>query len=245
MDAVRRRLGHRVDFDLNPYSISSEDAKAKYFRDDGGLNEVFFTHRGRVVHKWLHYLDIYERYLNSYRGTPVKMLEIGVDQGGSLEMWREYFGAGATIFGIDINPACSDRVTPPNQVRIGSQTDPGFLNSVVDEMGTPDIILDDGSHVSQHQRISFDVLFPRLCDGGIYMMEDLHTAYYSSHQGGYRRKGTAIERVKDMIDDMHAWYHDKATTSPAKNQVRGIHIYDSLVVIEKEKIEPPRVTKIG
>ncbi len=66
----------------------------------------------------------------------------------------------------------------PNQVRIGSQDDPAFLRSVIDEMGSPDIILDDGSHVSDHQKISFETLWPLLKVGGLYVIEDLHTAYF-------------------------------------------------------------------
>lgn len=241
--SVYKLMGYR-DFDINQFEIASEEAKARYLKS-GGVNEAFFTHKGRIVHKWIHYLDIYERHLSPYRGKPLKMLEIGIDQGGSLEMWREYFGPDATIFGIDINPECAKRVNAPNQVRIGSQADPEFLRSVLDEIGTPDVILDDGSHVSEHQRTSFDVLFPKLREGGLYIIEDMHTSYFRGFQGGYRRKGTAVEFVKNMIDDLHAWYHTKSTTTPAKDQIRGIHIYDSITVIEKQKIDPPCVTKIS
>lgn len=238
------KLFGQSDWDITQYTLTAGDARARYFKS-GGLNEVFFSHQGRIVHKWIHYLDIYERHLSAYRGASIKMLEIGVGQGGSLEMWRDYFGPGATIFGIDINPECARRVDAPNQVRIGSQADPKFLLSVVDEMGTPDVILDDGSHIAEHQRSSFNALFPRLRDGGLYIIEDLHTAYFHEFQGGYRHNGTAIEFVKTMIDDMHAWYHTAATTTPAKDQIRGIHTYDSIVVIEKQRIGPPHVVRVG
>jgi hypothetical protein len=97
-----------------------------------GFGKLFFAHHGRLVHKWIHYLEIYERHFAPYRNTPVKMLEIGVFKGGSLELWRDYFGADARIFGIDLDPECTNRVTPPNQVRIGSQANAKFLRSVVD-----------------------------------------------------------------------------------------------------------------
>jgi hypothetical protein len=84
------------------------------------------------------------------------MLEIGVFKGGSLELWREYFGPAATIFGVDVNPKCADYVTAPNQVRIGSQDDALFLEKVVLEIGTLDIVLDDDSHIGHHQRRSFE-----------------------------------------------------------------------------------------
>jgi hypothetical protein len=210
-----------------------------------GLPKLFFAHHGRVVHKWIHYLDIYERHFAQYKNTPVKMLEIGVFMGGSLELWRDYFGPEATLFGIDIDPECASRVSPPNQVRIGSQADAKFLRSVVDELGAPDIILDDAAHIGRLQRASFDVLFPLLKEGGLYVIEDLHTAYWRGvYEGGYRRKGSGIEFIKEMIDDMHAWYHNKSTMTPAKEQIGAIHVYDSVVVIEKRKIKPPGYIKL-
>lgn len=211
-----------------------------------GLGELFYAHRGRIVHKWIHYLDIYDRHFAAYRNSPVKMLEIGVFRGGSLELWRDYFGPEATIFGIDVDPRCSAYATPPNQVRIGSQDDAVFLRSVVDEMGAPDIVLDDGSHIGRHQRASFDTLFPLLKEGGLYVIEDLHSAYWPGFwEGGYRRKGTMIEVIKVMIDDMHAWYHTKAQTTPARDSVGAIHVYDSIVVIEKRKVERPSHIQVG
>jgi hypothetical protein len=210
-----------------------------------GLPKLFFAHHGRVVHKWIHYLDIYERHFAPYRNTPLKMLEIGVFMGGSLDLWREYFGPEARLFGIDLDPECAQRVSPPNQVRIGSQADARFLRSVVDELGAPDIILDDAAHVGRLQRTSFDVLFPLLREGGLYVIEDLHTSYWRGvYEGGYRRRGTGIEFIKEMIDDMHAWYHRSETRTPAKEQIGAIHVYDSVVVIEKRKIKPPGYIKL-
>jgi cephalosporin hydroxylase len=212
----------------------------------GPLADLFFGHSGRVIHKWVHYLDIYERHFSPYRNTPFKMLEIGVSKGGSLEMWRQYFGDKATIFGIDINPACADRVTAPNQVRIGSQDDPEFLKKVVLEMGIPDIVLDDGSHIASHQQITFDVLFPLLKPGALYVIEDLHTSYWPAiYGGGHGRKKTAIGHVKQMIDDMHAWYHNSPEETPAKTEIGAIHMYDSIVFIEKVNKQQPGHLEVG
>jgi hypothetical protein len=231
--------------DLQVFAIDSAESSRLLAESSSKMGKLFFGHKGRLAHKWIHYLDIYERHFAVYRNTPVRMLEIGVAEGGSLEMWREYFGPDATIFGIDVNPECETLTTPPNQVRIGSQDDPDFLRSVVNEIGTPDIILDDGSHRASHQRVSFDTLFPLLRFGGLYVLEDLHTSYFQgAFEGGYRRKGTAIERVKDAIDDMHAWYHNKPTTTPARDQIGAIHIYDSITVIEKKQNERPSHMRI-
>jgi hypothetical protein len=110
---------------------------------------------------------------------------------------------------------------------------------VLAEIGPPDIILDDGSHVAKHQEISFRTLFPMLKEGGLYVMEDLHTAYWRDWGGGYRRRGTAIELIKDMIDDLHGWYHEEPTRTPAQSEIGAIHVYDSVVVIEKQHKRRP------
>lgn len=203
------------------------------------ISRLFFGHSGRLIDKWVHYLDLYDRHFSPFRG-PVKMLEIGVFEGGSLELWRKYFGPDATIYGIDINPACAGRVDSPNQVRIGSQDDQEFLRSVVDEMGGLDIVLDDGSHVAKHQLASFRTLFPLLRYGGIYAIEDLHTAYWNQYGGGHGRPGTAVELVKSLIDDMHRWWHDKGSA-----EIGAIHVYDSIVFIEKAKPERPQAVRVS
>jgi hypothetical protein len=210
----------------------------------GEFARVFYQHKGRVARKWLHYLDVYDRHLNPLRGSSVRLLEIGVDEGGSLEVWRKYLGPHATIFGIDINPASANRVDAPNQCRIGSQDDADFLRRVVKEMGGVDVVLDDGSHVAPHQAISFSALFPLLPEGGLYMIEDMHTSYWpGGFRGGLNRKGTAIELVKEMIDDMHRWYHKQKR--PSHGPIGAIHVYDSLVVIEKRTSPQPRHIRIS
>jgi len=240
MSGLPARSINLRDFELDPNEGERLSSSASE-----GMARLFYAHRGRTIHKWIHYLDIYERHFACYRNTPVRMLEIGVDKGGSLEVWRDYFGASATIVGIDINPECATYATAPNRIRIGSQDDPQFLQSVIQEMGTPDIVLDDGSHIARHQRATFRILFPILKDGGLYVIEDMHTSYFpGSYEGGYRRKGTAVEVVKDMIDDMHSWYHSKAASTPAPNQIGSVHVYPSLAVVEKQTMERPSCIKI-
>jgi hypothetical protein len=133
-----------------------------------------------------------------------------VAQGGSLSLWRRYFGPEALLFGIDIDDRCRQFDKRDAHVRIGSQDDPAFLRSVVSEMGGVDVVLDDGSHMASHQLTSFQVLFPLLNEGGVYICEDLHAAYSPALDGGYRRSGTFIEVAKQIVDDIHADFHDPA-----------------------------------
>jgi hypothetical protein len=242
---IARRLRPQSASHARDFLATPEETARLAEETPGELAALFFATRGRMIHKWPHYLPIYERYFSRYRGTGVRMLEIGVSGGGSLDLWRKYFGPEAVIFGIDIDPGCAARVSAPNQVRIGSQADRAFLGSVAAEIGPLDIVLDDGSHVARHQRISFETLFPRLNDGGLYVIEDLHTAYWPDFDGGYRRPGTAIALIKRLIDDMHGWYHRAPSATPGKEQVGAVHVHDSTVVIEKRRRVAPRQVRVG
>lgn len=222
---------------------------------DTDLERLFCEYSGPRLNKWLQYLPVYDRYLRPFRAgfpvsggqaRPVRMLEIGVFGGGSLKLWRSYFGAEATIFGIDINPECAQYNGLDGQVRIGSQADPDFLRQVVEEMGGVDIVLDDGSHVMEHIRASFEVLFPLLSTGGLYMVEDLHSAYWSSYGGGLKHRNSFIEDIKCMIDDMHHWYHHGAPEMPvATDCVTGLHVHDSIIAIDKQPVLRPVHVIVG
>lgn len=221
------------------------DIRAKY-GFDGDLLAIFAGNHGAIVHKWHHYIPIYDRYFARYRGTAVKFLEIGVSKGGSLQMWRRYFGADAVLFGIDINPDCAGFDGQSGRVRIGSQADAGFLNAVVDEMGGVDVVLDDGSHRMEHVRASLAKLYPRLTEGGLYMIEDLHTAYIRKFGGGLQADANFFAMVREIADDMHHWYHGRDLRHPGLgDRVSGLHIHDSIVVLDKGPVCAPAHSRVG
>lgn len=209
--------------------------------DAGPVERLFFAHLGPPAHKWHHYLPVYDRHFAPYRngrdGRPLRFLEIGVYKGGSLALWRSFFGPEAVIFGIDIDRDCRalDGVCG-GAVRIGSQDDERFLRSVVEEMGgSVDIVLDDGSHKQRHVSKSFDILFPLVADGGLYVVEDLQCAYWGHFGGGYRRPASFVERAKRLVDDLNHWWHDAgANEQPGGNEIAAVHFYDAMVVIEKD-----------
>lgn len=222
---------------------SSADVKAdiqKKYNFGGDLLDLFAGNKDFLVNKWHHYIPIYDRYFSSYRGRKFKFLEIGVSKGGSLQMWRRYFGDEAIIYGIDIDPECSRFDGLAGQVRIGSQADSKFLESVVEEMGGIDLVLDDGSHKMAHVRASLEILFPHLAYGGVYMIEDLHTSYWREFGGGYRSKGNFFSHIRYLVDDMHHWYHRRGMRqSVVSESCSGIHIHDSIVVLEKNRVYQP------
>jgi hypothetical protein len=223
-----------------------EGARTDIATGSGELADLFWQNTGTIVHKWHHYIPIYERYFGPFRGNPVRMLEIGVSKGGSLDMWRKYLGPDAIIFGIDIDPNCARYDGMCAQVRIGSQADPKFLASVIAEMGGVDIVLDDGSHRNPHINASLDVLFPLLSDGGIYLVEDTHACYWPNFSGGYRLRSSFMERTKAMLDDLHHWYHGRGATDVAtRGNLAALHVYDSVVVLEKRAERTPQHSVFG
>lgn len=205
------------------------------------MHRAFYDNPGNAANKWRNYLGIYDRHFNKFKGRSVRLLEIGVSGGGSLEVWRRYFGEKAVIFGIDINPACSRYDGLAASVRIGSQTDTAFLKGVADEMGGIDIVIDDGSHIASHQRISFETLFPLLDQNGVYLCEDTHTAYWRGEfEGGYRKPSNFIEVSKCLVDDIHSHFHrSQSGLKDANKTIYGLHFYSGIVVIEKEPQPQP------
>lgn len=197
----------------------------------------------RALTKWKHYFQIYEREMNRFLNKPISFLEIGVFKGGSIPMWKDYFPKGSSLTFIDIDPACKDLEIEGTQVRIGNQADPDFLAALAQEFGPFDLILDDGSHISQHQIKSFENLWPHLKNGGLYMVEDCHTSYWPGFGGGYRNEASFIEYGKRLIDTMHSWYTDQDDLfpfQPMAKELNSVRFFDSIVAIEKLiKTEPP------
>lgn len=235
-DRVWRLKGYKIPDPAKFYLRAENVNPADY---PGRCSDAFFSNENQTATKWLHYLAIYDRLFGKYVGQPIRFLEIGVCWGGSMNLWRKFFGQEASIFGIDIDPQCAAFNGISGQVRIGSQDDPAFLRSVVEEMGGVDIVLDDGSHIGRHQRASFEALFPLLAEGGLYVIEDLHSAYWADYEGGAGRPGTAIEFLKGQIDAMHRHYHSPAdNTADRIPAIESIQFFDSIAVVEKRRQQP-------
>ena len=194
----------------------------------------FLLNHNKPIHKWTHYFPIYERHFERFRNQSITFMEIGCGGGGSLQMWKRFFGPYAQIIGIDIEPSCMSYEEDQIAVRIGNQNDSNFINSVIEEFGIPDIVLDDGSHIMQDILTSFNLIYPRQQNNAIYCVEDLHTAYWSEYDGGLKKPNTFIEVCKELIDQLNA-DHTRGEIMPnnfSKNTI-SMHFYDSVVVFEK------------
>lgn len=200
------------------------------------LKEYWLNNTGRKITKWTHYFWVYDRHFAALRNKPIKMLEIGVLNGGSLEMWKKYFHPDSTIVGIDITPGCKDFEDKDNNVhvRIGDQSDPAFLQSLVDEFGEFDLVLDDGSHHVAHVKKTFEFLYPKIAKDGIFFIEDTHAAYWPSH-GGSLSQPEAIHNVaKVLIDKLNA-DHTQGQVAPDffTRNTKAMSVYDSIIVFER------------
>jgi SAM-dependent methyltransferase len=197
------------------------------------LHQIFLSNGDNTIHKWLHYFDIYERHFARFVDRAPSILEIGVAGGGSLRMWREYFGPGAKIVGLDVNPACRQHAADGIEVFIGSQDDPAVLDEIAGKYEF-DIVIDDGSHMMDHLNFTFTHLYDRVKPHGVYLAEDLHTCYWPRFGGGLRRQKSFLERVKGLVDELNA-VHTRGALPPTRftATTASITIYDSIVVFEK------------
>jgi hypothetical protein len=206
------------------------------------LEKYFTENTGRLIHKWKHYFEIYDRHFSRFRGTDVHVVEFGVSQGGSLQMWKYYFGPNAKIFGIDINPHCKRLEEEQIEVFIGDQEDRRFLKSLAEKIPRIDILIDDGGHTMKQQINTYEELFFHIEKNGVYLCEDLHTSYWTEFGGGYKKRGTFIEYGKNFIDYINAWHstqRSRLSVTEFTKSVHSLHYYDSVLVIEKRTIEKP------
>ena len=148
------------------------------------LERYFTENTGRLIHKWKHYFAIYDRHFSRFRDTDVHVAEIGISQGGSLQMWKQYFGPKAKIFGVDINPYCKKLEEEGIEIFIGDQEDRTFLKSLTQKIPKIDILIDDGGHSMKQQIATYEELFSHIDENGIYLCEDVHTSYCPGWGGG-------------------------------------------------------------
>lgn len=200
------------------------------------LERFLYLEDHKLIHKYVHYTEAYDRFFFKYRNRKVKVLEIGVFKGGSLQMWKNYFGKEAEIIGVDIDPECKKYEEKGIQVYIGDQEERDFLRFLKKSIGKVDIIIDDGGHTMKQQIVTFEELFDILDEDGVYLCEDLHTSYWAEYGGGYKNEDTFIEYSKRQIDSLNDQYFDSENILfPYRGKIKSITYYDSMVFFEKKK----------
>lgn len=166
------------------------------------LEQIYQNHTGKVSDKWTIYLEEYDRVFCAYRHKPIRMLEIGIQNGGSLEIWAKYFEQAEQFVGSDINPDCANLVYDDARIKvvIGDATGNDAAAQIFSLVSAFDIVLDDGSHRSSDIIKSFARYFPKMVDGGVFIAEDLHCSYWEEFEGGVFNPYSALAFFKKLAD---------------------------------------------
>ena len=154
------------------------------------------------------YTRQYNQLLNEFRDKPIKYLEIGVFNGGSIKAFRDTFIKSTCILGLDINNKCKIYEDIENNifVEIGDATNSDFINQITKKYGSFDIILDDGSHTNKDVIESFELLFPLLNDNGLYIIED--TICYKSNDHLVKNYKNHLEYFFKYTQYLNQWRYD-------------------------------------
>ncbi len=202
----------------------------------------------RVSLKCDTYFQTYEEMFNSYVGKKITFVEIGVLQGGSLFMWKEYFGKNARIIGIDLHPNAKELEKHGFEIYIGSQSDKNFWKSFYSKVGKIDILLDDGGHVNDQQIITLGESINNINDDGIIVTEDVHTSYFKKF--GNPSKYSFINYSKYLVDVVNSRYPEikNKKNNDFRKKIYSVSFYESIVAIKinsKKSIEPSTLRNDG
>lgn len=213
------------------------------------LRDIFYS-LPLISDKWDPYFEVYERYFTPYVGSESVFVEVGVQNGGSLLMWREFLGPRATIIGIDLDPAVlslQDRYDDRTHLVIGNQADPQFWQRFFDQFPAVDVFLDDGGHAMNEQIVTFESVWPRLNMGGTYICEDTATSYWRSFNSYLRCPDSFMEYSKRLIDCVNYEQIEAEDRSKIRYQQKdlvkdltSISFYNSMVVFLKQGRRPYR-----
>jgi len=186
------------------------------------------------------YFHVYEELFSKYVGKEITFVEVGVLHGGSLYMWKEYFGKNTRIIGVDLNPSAKDLEKDGFEIFIGSQSDENFWRKFYAEVGKIDILLDDGGHENNQQIVTLSEAIPNINDEGLVVVEDTHTSYFKKF--GNPSKYSFINYSKYMIDVVNSRFPSKEIkkNNDFRNRIYSISFYESIVAIKvnsKKSIE--------
>jgi hypothetical protein len=217
---------------------------------------LYAQHIGKISDKWEFYITQYDNVLGRFRENPVDLLEIGVQNGGSLEIWGKYFPNATNIIGCEIDPRCArlEFADPRISMVIGDANDDGVKKKIHDISSHFDLIIDDGSHFTSDIVKSFAKYFPLVKDKGLYIIEDLHASYWNEYGGGLLYAFSAVQFLKLLIDILHQehWKINRNSFQPLEDffdeydcemdpaeleKIHSVSFMNSLCILEKRSSE--------
>ena len=222
-------------------------------RHIASLRTLFSSHKGNVSDKWSIYLDEYSRLFAPYRNMPVQLLEIGIQNGGSLEIWAEYFRNATKLVGCDVDPACEQIqfATKKIEVVVGDVNAPETVSKIRSISDQYHLVIDDGSHKSDDIVKSFSHYFDMVREGGLYVAEDLHCSYWSEYGGGLYDPVSSVmffKALADVVNQEH-WGIERPRSSvlegfhsrygahfneEALSHVHSVEFVNSMCIVRKE-----------
>ncbi len=218
------------------------------------LQELYRLHAGKVSDKWSLYLDEYDRLLTPYRDKPIRLLEIGIQNGGSLEIWDEFFPHAEKLVGCDVNPNCASLKydSPRIAVVVGDSNTQATQQEIFAHSQRFDIIIDDASHQPGDIIRSFSYYFQCLNENGLYLVEDLHCSYWKEFSGGlfhphspisfFKRLADvvnhehwAVERTRLGLLDSFSRRHGTTFSEDSLSRIHSIEFVNSICIVNKRE----------
>ena len=220
------------------------------------LKSLFLDHQGKISDKWTLYLDEWDNIFSPYKDLEIDILEIGIQNGGSLEIWAKYFKNSNHIVGCDIDQSCLELEyeDPRISIIVGDANTGNIETQILETSEKFDIIIDDGSHTSADVIKSFTRYFKHLNENGIYVIEDLHTSYWNDFGGGLYTPYSSmafLKRLADVINFEHWRIAEKRTDFLSQYarkynlsidefdlcRIHSLKFYNSLCIIKKKSPE--------
>lgn len=214
--------------------VAREEQHGEHTPYENPLRTFFYNHKkGRGIMKWDHYFDTYHKHLAVFRGKPVTIVEIGVHSGGSLEMWKQYFGPQCVIHGIDIDPKTTalEKKDEGIHIHIGDQGDPVFWAAFKKQVSSIDIVIDDGSHNADDQKLTLETLLPHMNRGGVFICEDVKrylNPFTLYMQGLANNLNAVVHRGGNTAEEKSA-----VIANDFQQSIGSVHFYPYMSVVEK------------
>ena len=220
---------------LNTKKINELNIKSKKINLNSNIFKIF-SEVEKFTTKWESYFNVYEKIFQSYKGKKITFVEVGVSTGGSLQMWRKYFGENARIIGVELNPEAKKLEADGFEIFIGNQSDPIFWKKFYEAVGKIDILLDDGGHKNIQQISTVHNSLPFINNNGLVVVEDTHASYLSEFKNP--SYFSFINYCNKIIESIHrrCTALNKKTNIYA-DKIFSVNFYESITVfnIDSEK----------
>jgi hypothetical protein len=182
---------------------------------------------GKGIWKWQHYFDIYHRHFQKFVGKEVRVVEVGIYSGGSLDMWKAYFGPKCRVYGVDIEEACKVYEDDRTEIFIGDQGDRQFWRDFRKQVPDIDIVIDDGGHFPEQQIVTVEETLPYMRSGGVYLCEDV--------VGIHNRFAAYVHGLTTALNAFALKNPEESRVLPSSLQrsICSVHLYPFVVVVEK------------